>query len=369
MKYGKYSIFLICLVTLGCAKENEASLEYRNHPFYFFDSPDGYTADIALADVDGDGDLDALTANGRHWAQQDFVYFNSGTGRMLEAAPIGDTRAASYILAPGDFDKDEDIDLVVVRDNLPAQLFLNDGTGSFTFAQNIKGTGGHARSATVLDADGDGALDIALVTRRGADILIFGNGLGDFPTYRQLPGDGKGSTGIAGADIDQDGDIDLVIARRDGQASVIMTNRGDGHYQASAISDSIGDHRKAIIADFDQNGVNDILLVSTKGSHSLYTRRDQGDYALSSRFGQAGRMTKAMAAADLDGDGDIDLVEGTSTKNAVYTNAGDATFKMQELAGQSADTYGVAIADMNGDDKLDIVFANSKAYNLVMVAQ
>ena len=368
----KPSLFLSVLVSLGlssCAQAQQLPLEYRAHPFYAFDSADGYTADIALADVDGDGDLDALTANGRHWAQQDYVYFNSGDGRMLEAAPIGDRLSASYILGPGDFDKDGDIDLVVVRDNLPAQLYLNDGKGNYSFEKNIKGTGGPARSAVVLDANGDGALDIAIVSRRGADIIVFGDGTGGFTSDDALPGDGIGSTGIAAADMDDDGDIDLVIARRDGQQSILMTNSGAGKYQAKALEGSIGDHRKSVIADFDQDGLKDIILLSTSGSHTLYKTTRGTDFSGVSKFGETGREVKSMAAADLDGDGDIDLVEGTKTINAVYINAGDGVFQRQELQGAPANTYGVTIGDMNGDNKLDIVFANSGAFNSVMTAK
>ncbi len=87
-------MFFSLAVAITVSADNEVS-GYRNHPFFLFDSEQSYTADIALADVDGDGDLDALTANGRHWAQQDFVFLNSGKGRILEAARVG-TRFAGY---------------------------------------------------------------------------------------------------------------------------------------------------------------------------------------------------------------------------------------------------------------------------------
>ena len=80
------------------------------------------------------------------------------------------------------------------------------------------------------------------------------------------------------------------------------------------------------------------------------------------------RPTQAMAPGDLDGDGDIDLVEGTEESNALYLNRGDGTFEMQEIPGQ-ADTYGVGVGDMNENGKLDLVFANSEDVNVVLLAQ
>ena len=157
------ALVALCAVTVsmlasGVAAQ-DASVEYREHPFWYFDSAEGYTASIALADLDGDGDLDALTANGRHWAQQDYAFLNSGDGRMLEAVPVGLRFGASYALCPGDFDGDGDADVVVVRDVLPAQLFLNDGGANFSFASVLSGSLGAARSAIAVDADDDGASD------------------------------------------------------------------------------------------------------------------------------------------------------------------------------------------------------------------
>lgn len=369
MKLSKFIFLLMSLGLASCTKAQNASIEYREHPFYLFDSDQGYTADVALADVDGDGDLDILTANGRHWAQQDFVFFNSGKGRMLEAAPIGDRLSASYVVCPGDFDNDGDIDIVVVRDNLLAQLFLNDGAGNYSFTTNIAGTGGHARSAIVLDADNDGALDIAIVRRRGADIIVYGDGKGNFPFSKNFPGDGKGSTGIAAGDLDADGDLDIVIARRDGQASTLFINVGNRVFEARSLEGSVGDHRKSVIADFDGDGLNDIILVNTNGIHKLYKTTAGLDFSSFSPFGKTGRVTQAMAAADLDGDGDMDLVEGTETANALYINNGKAVFEMLDIGEENADTYGVAIGDMNGDSKLDLIFANSEAVNVVMIAK
>ncbi len=80
----------------------------------------------------GLGDLDAVIANGRHWAEQDYVFLNNGDGRLLEALPLGSAFSPSYIVLLADLDLDNRLDAVVVRDQLPAQVYLGAGDGRFS---------------------------------------------------------------------------------------------------------------------------------------------------------------------------------------------------------------------------------------------
>jgi hypothetical protein len=162
----------------GVAFAGEPELPLRQHPFLQFDIEDHRSADISLADMDGDGDLDVVLANGRHWAQQDYIFFNSGNGKLLEAAPLGDRKAASYTVQVGDLDGDGDGDAVVVRDMLPVLVFLNDGQGSLTLLDELSDSAGPARSADLVDLDDDGALDLVVVTRRSPDRVYRGTGDG-----------------------------------------------------------------------------------------------------------------------------------------------------------------------------------------------
>lgn len=344
-------------------------LNFKHHPFSTFDTEDGLTANIQLADVDSDGDLDALVANGRHWAQQDYVFFNSGNGRLLEGALIGTRLSASYIICPGDFNADGTIDLVVVRDNLPAQIYLNDGKGNFEFQFDIAGTGGPARSAIVVDADDDGFSDIVIVRRREPDLILYGKQEDEFFDVEKLPGKGRGSTGVATGDLDGDGDQDIVIARRDSAPSVLLRNQGNRTFEETELPDSLGDHRKALIDDFDGDTKLDIILLSVDGLHKFFSSAASSNLSSITLFGEQGLKAQALATGDLDNDGDLDLVEGSETANAYYLNNGKGEFHRRVFEMEVADTYGVALGDMNGDGLLDIVFANSGAENLILLAK
>ncbi|WP_099369398.1 VCBS repeat-containing protein [Sphingobacterium sp. 1.A.5] len=60
------------------------------------------TAWVTLADIDNDGDLDALVANGRHWAEQSYVFFNDGSGNFKSGRPLDRLLLASYCIKAGD---------------------------------------------------------------------------------------------------------------------------------------------------------------------------------------------------------------------------------------------------------------------------
>ena len=78
------------------------------------------TASLSFADVDGDGDLDVLCANGRHWPEQNEVYLNNGLGRFTSGYALGKELATSYAVPAGDLDGDGDVDVVVANDMAPS---------------------------------------------------------------------------------------------------------------------------------------------------------------------------------------------------------------------------------------------------------
>lgn len=96
-----------------------------------FGTPADLTASIVFTDVDSDGDLDAVLANGRHWAQVNEVYLNNGTGQFTVGYPLGPEKATTYAVPAGDLDGDGDVDVVVGNDRAENWVYLNDGAGHF----------------------------------------------------------------------------------------------------------------------------------------------------------------------------------------------------------------------------------------------
>ena len=172
-------------------------------------TPADLTAGVAFADVDGDGDLDALYANGRHWPQTNEIYLNNGRGQFTVGYPLGLEKATTYGTPAGDLDGDGDLDVVVGNDQAENWVYLNDGLGRFNLAWAVGPEVEPARSAQLFDLNGDGTLDAIFTNRGAANGFYLNDGTGHFGPKVEF-GDRDGSTiAVAVGDVDQDGDVDL----------------------------------------------------------------------------------------------------------------------------------------------------------------
>ena len=115
---------------------------------------------IVLGDFDGDGDLDALVANGfrETGSFPSRLFLNDGHGRFSESGQsLNETLGAE--LAVGDLDLDGDLDVFVANMDLPDEVWLNDGKGHFSDS-GLRLEGNNSAMPSLADLDGDGDLDV-----------------------------------------------------------------------------------------------------------------------------------------------------------------------------------------------------------------
>lgn len=187
--------------------------------------------DVALGDLDGDGDLDAFVATGnardaqgRTAGQPNLVWLNDGTGVFHDSGQqLGDAPAQAVAL--GDVNGDGSLDAVVGNRNA-AEIWLNDGHAGFS-ASGQRLRGGLARWLFLEDLDGDGDLDLFLGNTKSAR-LWFNDGTGQFRSDRQRIRYGRHQA-LALGDVNTDGHVDILAAGVDGYR--VWQGQGDGNWK------------------------------------------------------------------------------------------------------------------------------------------
>ncbi|MCI0589953.1 MAG: VCBS repeat-containing protein [Planctomycetes bacterium] len=339
------------------------------------------TRAIALGDLDGDGDLDAFVGNGG-LSPQDRLLLNDGAGNLDDATgqlpqALDDTRA----VALGDVDGDGDLDALVGNAGTtpglqPERLLLNDGSGTFTVAPIQLPNVQDFTSAVVLgDLDGDGDLDVLIGSGYGSDRYCLNGGTGVFSdASAQLPFNPGPTTALALGDLDGDGDLDVMIG---GAQERLYLNNGSGVLldapaQLPAILD---DTRALAFGDVDADGDLDVLIGNFGQPDRLWLNDGAGLFSDTTGALPANLdYTRSVALGDVDGDGDLDSLIGNSggsyygEPNRLYLNGGagvfvDGTALVPAVQGR---THAVVLGDMDGDGDLDLLAGKERQPDLLL---
>lgn len=366
----------ILIIGLGLAPFSAfaADRQFVDHPFFVLTTQEAFTASVAAGDFNGDGALDILETNGRHWRQANRIHFNNGEGRLGRSVLMNAHEAPSYQLVPGDFDGDGDLDAIEATDRAGAWLYRNRGDGSFIIEDTKSGPVA-SRSAVALDADRDGDLDAFLSNRGEAGTLLVNKGDGTFDAFSVETSE-SGSVGSFAADFNADGADDLLLAVRDGDSALVLLNDGQGQFTTRVTFNLAGvDIRSVTAGDLDGDRFTDIVYGVVGGQSLVLLGNGKGGVKRQVRFGPADSNAFGLALSDFDGDGDLDIAMARSEQsNLVFFNTGDgATFELVELQEGRwtapeqeepyPDSYGVVAADLNGDGFDEIIIANSLSPN------
>ncbi|NIP98923.1 MAG: VCBS repeat-containing protein, partial [Akkermansiaceae bacterium] len=346
--------------------------------------------DVADFNADGAPDL-AITSNGTL-----IVVLNDGAGAFGEPVTPPRQPASNPIklLGSADLDRDGDLDLVT-RLSRPTglQVEQNDGIGGFRMTTDV-GIDSPAAAMTVADFDGDGWEDLALVsTSPEAMRVVWNDGGQDGATagtgtleleILELEGcaDSRGCRPHGGTliDLDGDGDLDAVGIVTHPSEFVILDNE-DGFmmartrpYRFGAAGQQNGEHGQWVAAgDLDGDGDTDLVSVDNH-SNDFWVHINTGSGSLE-RVGPEKRVPVGAAPqhvtlGDLDGDGDLDGVVsnlGDGSISLVFGN-GDGTFQPRsKTIVTGSGTRGTVIVDLTGDNNADIVSANSSASSLTVL--
>ena len=316
----------------------------------------GNSRGVALGDVDGDGDLDAVAVK---YNQAQDVYFNDGSGSFGAATSFGSS-GPSRAMALGDVDGDGDLDVVVANYGAAQDVYLNNGSGGFTAATTFGS--GSSEGVALGDVDGDGDLDAVVANWGQAQDVHLNDGSGSFgATAAMTIGSGSGhNLSVALGDVDGDGDLDVVVAGYNAPQDVHL-NDGSGNFGAATTFGS-GYSNGVALGDVDGDGDLDVVVANFYDvAQDVYLNNGSGGFTAATAFG--GGYSYDVALGDVDGDGDLDAVVANhktgdpGNPQAVHLNDGNGNFGAETTFGGGV-SRSVALGDVDGDGDLDAVVAN-----------
>jgi hypothetical protein len=360
---------------------------------------------VAVADVNGDGKPDLLVATIPSVA----VLLGNGDGTFQPAQNYTSADASDATgVAVGDLNGDGKLDLVVSYKQSQGHssegcvgVLLGNGDGTFQDIRTYDSAGIEAMGVAMSDLNGDGKLDVVVINfcrinnncGDGSLSVLLGAGNGAFQDAQTYDAGGLDSVSIAVSDVNGDGKPDLVVgslAEVSGSQGVVTVflGNGDGTFQGARLYESAGqgpyiEPAAIAVGDVNGDGRPDIVVSSQclgddcdLGAVGVLLGNGDGSFRTVQTYWSGGYRANGAAVGDVNGDGKVDLLVAnacTSVSNCrlglgstgdgsigVLLGNGDGSFQAAQTFDSGGwDANSVAVGNLNGDGKLDLLATNA----------
>ena len=340
--------------------------------------------DIAVTDIDKDGDLDVILA--MEW-RPNLLLLNDGKGHLAKSDKPGfaNNNFDSEDIALADFDKDGDLDVVfAAEDDANHEYYLNEGMGefktaSFAFPRFI------SNSVATADLDKDGYNDL-LFGNQGPEKIFINDKKGGFTdeSEKRIPHNNDVTQDVKFADIDRDGDQDIIAGNED--VNKIYLNDGTGIF-TDETSVRLPAHptgantetRKVTLADVDNDTDLDIYFSNVAFipgrdlQDRLYLNDGKGKFTdvTSTHLAVDRNHTADAIFMDIDDDRDLDLLLANFNPTGVVVYRNNKGSFTENISGMFPDLRAQSISiinvDLNGDKRDDVYVGNFRSKDFLFL--
>jgi hypothetical protein len=324
---------------------------------------------VFAGDVDADGDVDVLSGS---FLDDKIAWYENtdGDGTFGAQQVISNAPDGPHSVFGADLDGDRDMDVLSasVHDDAVSWFENTLPTGVFGPRQVISTEGNGVQSVVGADLDGDDDVDVAAASLQDDEIAWYENtdGAGTFGPQQLISSTADAAYAVFAADLDGDQDLDVLSASRDDDTIAWYRNRnGLGGFGAPLIISTTADEATSVFAaDVDGDGDADVLSASRNDDTlAWYENTDgAGTFGTEQIVSFDGNGNVDIFAADVDGDGDADVIAASFFDNTVawYENTdGAGSFGSRRvLSNMAAGAFAVFAADIDGDGDTDVLSAS-----------
>jgi FG-GAP-like repeat/FG-GAP repeat/Planctomycete extracellular len=336
---------------------------------------------VAVGDFNGDGKLDAVSAN-QDGHNSIGLLRGNGDGKF-QPADTFDVGAQPAFVQAADMNTDGFLDIVTANkaDN-SVSVLLGNGDGTFQAAAKYAvGASTGPVALAIADFDEDGHLDLAVADNGASTVtLMLGDGAGGFAPAAQTVAVGSNPTSVAVADFNGDGKPDIASVSGGFGHLNINLNTGGGTFGPTANFETGFCANGVTTGDFNHDGKADVAVACVfpssdgvsiligNGDGTFVTHPNPPGGPIPFVSYNAGNQTPGyITTGDMDGDGNTDLVTANFSSTIQFANNSitllpgkpDGTFGPARVYHGGPGPLGVAVGDFNGDGKQDVVTADA----------